>query len=267
MTTQDTKRLFFGAEVHAPWPSELPPGRLLQEKQRHLTLAFLGNVPHSPLISLLEHFPKPDSPLGTVGYFDACLALPPRHARVIAWHARWHQPSPLDLFQKTLSQWLLQHDYALDRQAWLPHVTLCRAPFDKQAWKEAFIPLPFLTSSLHLYESLGHQTYVPIWSYALKPPFEEIEHTADIAFIIRAESVAQLYLHALTALAFKFPPFLRAFGERPVIETIDDVVLNLNDCIAKADSEVGCPLKAVSYHGEIVSLPDATLQWEMIVDV
>ncbi len=41
---EEEKRLFFGAEVSAPWPKELPQGRVLEEKARHLTLAFLGET-------------------------------------------------------------------------------------------------------------------------------------------------------------------------------------------------------------------------------
>jgi RNA 2',3'-cyclic 3'-phosphodiesterase len=50
MTTDDPiKRLFFAFEVDAPWPEALPSGRILEPSCRHMTLAFLGNIPFAPL--------------------------------------------------------------------------------------------------------------------------------------------------------------------------------------------------------------------------
>jgi 2'-5' RNA ligase len=264
----EIKRLFFGIEVHAPWPSQLPPGRLLDEAHRHLTLAFLGNIPYPSLEDLLDHFPHPSMQVGSVGYFDSCLTLPPRHPHVIAWQAHWvDERSPVIAFQKTLVEWLLSHHYSLDTRAWKPHVTLCRQPFDSHAWKKVFVPLPFYASSIHLYESTGNLNYVPLWSYPIQPPFEEIDHTADMAFIIRGETLQQLYRNAFASLAFKAPQFLDFFSPEPSLQTLDDLIIVLNNIIAHMDSAVGCPMKAVSFHGKVVTLPNSLLQWEMIVDV
>jgi 2'-5' RNA ligase len=265
---EEIKRLFFGIEIRAPWPTKLPHGRLLDESHRHLTLAFLGNIPYSPLQDILETFPKPSMQVGTVGYFDSCLVLPPRHPNVVAWHTHWlDENTPFISFQKTLTDWLIIHDYSVDTRPWNPHVTLCRKPFDPHAWKKAFVPLPFYTSSIHLFESTGQLHYVPLWSYPFMLPFEEIEHTADIAFIIRGETLQQLYHHAFIALAFKSHSFLDFFIAEPSLQTLDELIIALNKVIASMDSVVGCPMKAVSFHGEVVALHDSLLQWEMIVDV
>ena len=61
--------------------------------------------------------------------------------------------------------------------------------------------------------------------------------------------------------------FLNFLQSNLTLETLDDVVIALNERIARMDSEVGCPLKAVSFHGEIEVLSPSLLQWEMIVDV
>ena len=74
---EEIKRLFFGVEVHAPWPSQLPSGRLLDETHRHLTLAFLGNIPYSSLMNHLDTFSIPPICVGSSGYFNSCLTLPP----------------------------------------------------------------------------------------------------------------------------------------------------------------------------------------------
>lgn len=268
MTKEEIKRLFFGAEIHAPWPSSFPQGRWLDSEHRHLTLAFLGNIPYPPLRQLLESFPSTSLKLGEVGYFDSCLMLPPHHPNVIAWHAAWYHPqNRLTAFQTILSDWLLAHQYVMDARPWKAHVTLCRSPFDSNAWKKHFIPTPFYTGAIHLYESKGNLNYLPIWSYPLKSPFVEINHTADMAFKICAETLDQLYHHAFTALAFKFPELLQFFISKESLQSLDQVIISLNEIIAKMDSAVGCPLKAVSFHGEITTLQDGLLQWEMIVDV
>jgi 2'-5' RNA ligase len=264
----DIKRLFFGIEIHAPWPSQLPRGRLLDESHRHLTLAFLGNSAYSPLIEALNHFPKVLLKVGSVGYFDSCLILPPHHPHVMAWHAHWLMGDiSIVNFQKILTDWLTSLGYGLDKRDWMPHVTLCRDPFDAEAWIKEFVPLPFYTGSIHLYESMGNLTYIPRWSYPIKAPFEEINHTADMAFIIRGESLQQIYSNAFTALAFKAPELVRFFIPQESFNHLDDIIMTLNDIISRADSIVGNPFKAISFHGEIIPLKDSLLQWEMIVDV
>lgn len=266
--TQEIKRLFFGLEVQAPWPSHLPRGRLLDESHRHLTLAFLGNIPYQPLLKLLDTFPKPPISVGSVGYFDSCLTLPPRHPHVVAWHVHWSDDNtPIIAFQKSLMEWLFLNEYPTDSREWKPHVTLCRQPFNPRDWEKAFRPLPLFTGSIHLLESIGNLKYIPIWTASIPHPFEEIEHTADLAFKIRGENLQQIYLHAFTALAFKAPEFLDFFISIPSIHSLDEIIFALNDMIAKMDGAIGCPMKAVSFHGEIITLPDSLLQWEMIVDV
>ncbi len=265
---EEVKRLFFGIEVHAPWPAQLPKGRLLDEAHRHLTLAFLGNIPYPPLRELLKNFPKLTLKIGSVGYFDSCLTLPPRHPTVVAWHAHWlDKHAPIVNIQKILSDWLASHGYSLDQRPWKPHVTLCRQPFDAQVWMQDFRPLPFYASSIHLFESTGNLRYLPIWSYPIKAPFAEINHTADIAFIIQGENLQQLYEHAFTALAFKAPEFIEFFTPVESFNHLDDVIIALNAIVSLVDSKIGSPLKAISFHGEIVPLQDSLLQWEMIVDV
>ncbi len=262
------KRLFFAIEVQAPWPAKLPLGRHLQEHQRHLTLAFLGNIPYAPLQALLPHLPQPPLKVGLTGYFDACLMLPPRHPNVVAWRAHWHEAdNVLVHFQKEFSAWLTQQGYKLDQREWLPHATLARRPFDPHAWKKTFEPLPFYTKALHLYESTGQLNYEPLWSYPFQEPFEEIEHTADMAFIVRGHSLEELYHNAFTALAFKDPALLAFFEAQLTLTSLDDVIIALNSLVGRADGVIGCPLKAISFHGEVAQLEDAILQWEMIVDV
>lgn len=265
---ESIKRLFFGVEVTAPWPHEFPKGRLLSARHRHMTLAFLGNVSFKPLQERLADMPKFPFHAGISGAFDACLPLPPRHPNVIAWHVHWFDDvNLLRMYQRELTNWLVRDGYSLDKREWLPHVTLCRKPFDLTAWKKAFQPLPFYLGDVHLYESVGGLEYVPIMSYPQIKPFEELDHTADIAFLINAVDLKQLYLHSFCALAFKFPLLLHYFKPLESVFSLEEIIMALNELISKADSEVGCGLKAVCYHGDVITLSDKIIQWEMIVDV
>jgi 2'-5' RNA ligase len=271
MNQNEMKRVFFGFEAIAPWPEKLPVGRLLDENHRHMTIAFLGNIPFSKLEPIIENLPKPPHRVGIAGVFDQCLFLPPRHPRVAAWHfncdaVEWNR---ITHFHQQFCQPLQELDLLREKELrpLLPHVTLCRAPFDPKQWKKHFQPLPMILKDFHLFESVGDLKYPSIWRHAMKPPFEEIEHTADIAFKIHAETLSQLFRHALTALAFRFPPLILF----PEIEweptSLDDIVIALNAIVSRADEELGCPFKAVSFHGEIRQEQDNTLTWEMIVDV
>ncbi len=267
---EEIKRLFFGLEIQAPWPEELPHGRLLLPSERHLTLAFLGNVPFSPLKEKLNqnelHIPFS---LGFAGFFDSVLFLSPRNPNVVAWGVHWiTDTTPLIAFQKEIVRWLRSIGYSVDHpnREWLPHATICRRPFDRRGWEKQFTVLPFIITAIHLYESVGQLRYIPLWSHPMKPPFEEIEHTADIAFNIHGKTLQDIYKHALTALAFKHPPLLKYFSNEE-IKNLDDIIIGLNNVISKADQESGCPFKAVSFHGEIQQNADHTLTWEMIVDV
>lgn len=265
---EEKKRLFFGLEISAPWPIKYPSGRLLDETHRHMTLAFLGNVDYRKLKAALPSLPQPSFRVGLVGQFDRCLLLPPRNPRVVASHIDWiDEADALIRFQKQLTQWLQKAEFQIDdRRDFLPHVTLCRAPFAPKEWKKAFTILPCVTKDLHLYESLGNLKYESIWKYSFKSPFEEIEHTADIAFRIHGESMVQLHRHAQIALSFRFPQLLSYISKQAAIRSLEEIVVDLNRIVCKADAEIGCPFKAVSFHGNVIQSDDI-LTWEMIVDV
>ncbi|NGX61447.1 MAG: RNA 2',3'-cyclic phosphodiesterase [Chlamydiae bacterium] len=261
------KRLFFGLEALAPWPENYPQGRLLKPKDRHLTLAFLGNTDFPKLEKALSSFPSPPFTLGFTGIFDQCLFLPSRDPRVVAWNILWNEKSDLlEGYYHDLIEWLKSHGFSpVTKHGFTPHATLCRAPFNKRVWEKSFSPLPFSTGSLHLYESLGHSTYQKIWSYSLSPPFEEIEHTADLAFLVRGKDFSTLLAHAETALAFLFPPLIQ-FREGRKPTSLDEVIITLNEQISHADKEIGTPIKAVSFSSQLEE-KDAIFTWEMILDV
>ncbi|MFA6915080.1 MAG: hypothetical protein WC222_01670 [Parachlamydiales bacterium] len=260
------RRLFFGCEVLAPWPLEYFTGRFILPASRHLTLAFLGNVDFEALEKVLGGIPSLPFKVGPVGFFDKCLMLPPKDPRVVAWHARWLEEQKIGEYQKCLADWLRSEGYSIDQREFLPHVSIARSPLDPVEWQKKFIPLPFIVSQIHLYESVGNLVYTPIRTYPITAPFTEIDHTADVAFLVRAETLEQLHLHAYVALAFMFPEFLRYNNTLQLKTELEDIVIALNRLVTLADSDGGCPLKAVSFHGDI-KLEKGIYTWEMIVDV
>ena len=259
--SDDIKRLFFGLEVVAPWPEQFPAGRIIQD--RHITLAFLGNFSLEKALQLALDAPKIQ--FSPVGIFSECVFLPKKRPRVCAWHINWL--SSFTPFQSAFTDYLIEKS-ALEpsEKTFLSHVTLCRAPFNKTEWKNAFTALPVYASKIHLYESVGSLQYVPRYSYPLAAPFIEIEHTADIAFEIQASTIQDLFIHAQIALTFTFPELIPYFFTKYDPKNIEEIISQLNLMIAEADSEIGSPVKAVSFHGEICE-KNSVLSWQMIVDV
>lgn len=256
------KRLFFGAEIIGMWPKEYPPGRILEENHRHITLAFLGTTSVEKLLA--SPFPKPVFTLGPAGFSDHLVFL----NHVVAAFIEWLDPKdPLAAYHQTLNAWLKNNGYKTDERPFLPHATIARSPGDRASWEKMEWKIPLYAGAVHIYESLGNSVYKPIWTHPLVPPFEEIEHTADIAFVVRGLSLKQLFLNAQLALAFKFPSLLTELIKDRDPGSLDDIVIGLNDLIAILDCKDGCPFKAVSFHGTIMKRPDNLLEWKMIVDV
>ena len=261
----DQKRLFFGFEVKAPWPKSFSKGRMLREGDRHITVAFLGETSQEKVMGWMDELPKPSFKVGTVGTFDACLFLPKAHPRVVAWRGLPLGEDLLAPYSDNLTAFLRDKGYSIQKRPFLNHTTLARSPFDPGEWEEAFQPLPYMTHHLHLYESLGHLNYKPIWSYKLAFPFEEFEHVADIAFRIRGESVKQLYYHAQIALAFECPELASFLDREGEVQNLEEAIMKLNEIVMHGDREIGTPFKAVSFHGNVKE--GDSLTWEMIVDV
>lgn len=263
----ENKRLFFGFEVVSPWPEALPSGRAILESDRHLTVAFLGDSNLPEVIDRLATFPPLPFQIGLCGIFDRPIFLPHRSPNVAAWNIRWLENEELFLrFQKDLVGWLQENGLHPREQAgkFLSHVTIARKPFVIHEWKKDFETRPLFIRNLHLCESLGSSRYKVCWSYPILAPFEEKEHTADIAFTVRGTSFQDLSLHAQLALSFYFSPLTDYFSFEEV-RSLDEIVQLLNAMIGKVDQEIGSPFKAVSYHGTIVKTE--VMEWEMIVDV
>jgi 2'-5' RNA ligase len=263
---KDEKRLFFAAEIVVAWPREFPSGRILDEENRHFTLAFLGSTSLAQLLEKMKAMPTPSFHVGIGGYSTRWVFLPSeQQPRVAAVEVE--VSDDLVVYQKTLADWLKQQGYLQkERRPFFPHITVARGSFDIEEWKKVPCSIPFYICSITLMESLGNSNYRPIWKHPLIPPFEEIEHTADIAFLIRGKNIQELWLHAQLALAFKFPPLIPFLAQEKEFNSLDTVIAALNGLVARADVEIGIPFKAVSYHDEM-AYHSNHLEWKMIVDV
>jgi 2'-5' RNA ligase len=262
----EEKRLFFATEITGAWPQDFPAGRILDEENRHLTLAFLGTTSLSKLLEKIKMIPLPLFDLGPAGYCSHWIFLPSeKEARVVATEIL---PSDfLQDYQKTLACWLKNEGYlSKDARPFFPHITVARGSFEVEAWKKFPCRVPFYVRSIALLESLGNSHYKSAWRHSFIPPFAEIEHTADIAFLIRGKDFLELFLHAQLALAFKFPPMLAYFSKEQDFPSLDTVIAALNGLVARADLDIGVPFKAVSYHDEM-AYHSNHLEWKMIVDV
>jgi 2'-5' RNA ligase len=234
---------------------------------RHITLAFLGNTDHEKVLQNAQELPQNlhMPAFAPVGVFSHCHFFPKKHPRCVSWGASWK--SHFDMFQNAIIAHFVDHKLIEPlKRPFIPHATVARSPFDKNAFKESFSPVAFYAPALHLYQSLGHSKYTSLWHVPWKVPFVEIEHTADLAFQVYARNLQELSLHAQAALCFAFAeciPFSFTLFEP---ENLDHIVYHLNKIIALCDSECGSPVKAVSYHDTVLT-DGSELIWEMIIDV
>jgi 2'-5' RNA ligase len=256
------ERFFIAFIIDAPWPRELPAARLLEPEERHLTLAFIGKDDRERVVHSFQTLARHPLPFGFCGYFDSILFLPKNSSRVIAYHAQIPNEEELNEFVGIVHQRM-----SLDMpRKWLPHVTMGRSPFEKKEWEKSFAKIPFNVSSLGLFESIGNLRYKLLSEISLVPMIERVEHTADIAFLLRGKTVSDLFRHALISLAFDDMGFLSFLENMKEVSSIDEIIIELNRFVRELDTERGCPFKAVSFHGALKKVGEL-YEWEMIVDV
>jgi len=267
---EEKKRFFFGFEVETIWPNIFEEKKIIKEKNRHITLLFLGENNLKDVEKLLNDLPLLNEQIAPVGFFDECLFLPEKSPRLVAYRVNFlNKKSKIQNYQKNLFEFFqtkkifIKHNH----KNFLPHITICRNNFDIKKWEESFQQFPLYLKSFNLFESLGDCNYQTLWKKSFLKPFDEIEHTADIAFIIKGNNFSDLLYNSFIALSFKVFNFLHYFKNLKDVSSIDDVIINLNELITKAEIDgEHLPFKAVSFHSNIEKKDDI-LNWEMIVDV
>jgi len=267
--TKDIKRLFLGFEIFTHWPELPKEKKMIDEENRHITLLFLGDNSISSIKSYMDNLPQLDLKVGAVGFFEKCLFWPIKHPRLVAYGIDFFENNNLmEKFQKDLVEFFKSKNHQIrEKNNFLPHVTICRDHFDVTKWQRNFRPFPLYIKSFNLYESLGHSEYKTLWKKDYIRPFDEIPHTADIAFTIKGESYNELLYNSFIALSFKSFDFFDYYSELRSIKNVDDIIIKLNDIITKAEIKgLSMPFKAVSFNSHIEKKDDI-FSWEMIVDV
>jgi 2'-5' RNA ligase len=265
---KDIRRLFLVLKAVCPWP-DLPKGRILEEKDRHLTLIFFGDFDLKVITSTLKNIPDPSFSVGLSAKFDEIAFLPKKKPNVAAWHVDFFEKEKFFCFLQTFKEYLKKCDILPKEKytEFIPHVTIARKPFSFDEWEASFTELPVYFESFHLFESLGNLSYTTHWDFSFAPPFKEIEHTADLAFNIFAEDLNQLLINSQMALSFSCPDFIRFISREDKVKSLEDIIYLLNKDISNMDISIGSPFKAVSYTGGIKKTEKNILMWEMIVDV
>ncbi|MBN2480072.1 MAG: hypothetical protein JXA94_07575 [Parachlamydiales bacterium] len=266
----EKKRLFFAFDICAFWIDFPKENKIIQEQNRHITLLFLGENNIEDVIQYLNEISKLPSIIGPICEFDKLLFLPEKHPRLVAFNVNFlEKEKEMENFQKRLVSFFKEKDFEIKhRDNFKAHITVCRNSFNIENWKNSFRKAPLYIKSFNLFESLGNSEYRSLWNKDFLAPFEEIRHTADIAFIIKGENFLDLLFHAFIALSFNSLDFFK-YKDLLLkeVKNIDDVIINLNEIITQAEIDgIHLPFKAVSFHSDIFE-KDKILNWEMIVDV
>ncbi len=268
---ENSTPFFIAAEVIAPWPEKMPKsGRLISPDSRHLTLAHLRETSFQSIEKVLAKSPIHHLKISPVGQFTDTLFLPnSKQPRLVAWEVQ-------RLEKKKASRQILQDvrddlencGIEIDKKAFHPHVTLAQGDIDVDEWKDHFTKIPLILKKIHLYRSEGNGRYQSLWNLPLELPFQEMPHTADMAFLLRGKTPEEIHLHAQVAIAFAFPQFFPYLDQENSSHHLDDIVIHLNELVSRVDCAMGSPLKAVSFHGEIAKKAiNDIYEWEMIIDV
>jgi len=263
------KKVFFGFEIETFWIDIPKEKKNISEKNRHITLLFLGENDITKINNLLDILPSCNFEIGLVGFFKKCLFLPLKKPKLIAYQVDFFEKNEIvENFQKQLFEFFKKKNFQIKQNnKFLPHVTICRNDFNIEVWKSSFKFLPLYIKSFNFYESLGHGEYNTLWKKDFIKPFEEIKHTADIAFNIKGKTYTDLLYNGFIALCFKSLAFLSYYKELKKVDSVDDVIINLNDIVTNAEIDgMHMPFKAISFHANIEK-KDEILNWEMIVDV
>jgi len=263
-----TNRLFIGASVVTVWPNAFPSEEIIKERNRHITILFLDGQDDNSK-NLLKTFPKPESVLSMAGFFSKYIGLPKRSPHLVAMEGEMITGINLENYRNQLLKWSESQgiDFKKPKRPFYPHLTICRKNPDISKWESEQIKIPFYVDEINLYQSMGNSEYEKLKTYSLVPIFEEISHTADIAFTIRGESLQSIFINAQIALSFVCNSFIDFLETNKEISSQDQIIMQLNKIIANVDIEVGSPFKAVSFHGSFTKSENGFYQWEMIVDV
>lgn len=138
----------------APWQSRYPGIRWVPALNRHLTLAFLGDIPIADVNLLRAEFGEAYRAEKRFSYrFSALRRFPNAGGRIIALTGDVSPPLA-NLFETTLAM-LRRHSLPYDKKRFKPHVTLARIkdPALAGRWPNEDIDIQLKVSRIMLYRS------------------------------------------------------------------------------------------------------------------
>lgn len=252
-----THNLFLGLETELP-DIKILDGRALKKEDLHITLVFLGAKERQKTLELIKKSPPPPFYLPPVALCKKELFL----SSVAAFDVEFLNKR--NLFFKWRSA-LDEFFEIKETRPYIPHITMARGPKNPVFWEKLSFPFPCFFKNLHLYESLGHSRYEKLWTFSFPLIFEPLDHTADYGYVIYGESYDELYLHALATLCFDFPELTSYLNEKS-FNSLEDVIIGLNEILSLADEQKGVAIKAISFSSKIQKYGQG-LRWEMIIDI
>ncbi|NGX56578.1 MAG: RNA 2',3'-cyclic phosphodiesterase [Candidatus Anoxychlamydiales bacterium] len=266
---KNTRKLFFAFEIETIWIDNFKNASVVDKKNRHLTLLFLGENDLNEIKKQLDLMPKLNLLLGSCGYFDKPFFLPKNNSRVAAYNAIFLEDNAkIENYQKNLYSFFLKEEFNLKNEKdFLPHITILRKDFEKKEFEKQFKQTPFYLKSFNLYESLFHSNYKALWKMDYLAPFIELKHTADIAFEVRGKDFDSLLLHSFIALCFKEFKLLKYKKNLKKVSSIDDIIIDLNEILTLMEIDgYQASFKAISFNQKNW-VKDNIIYWEMVIDV
>jgi 2'-5' RNA ligase len=262
------KRLFFAFKVEAPFYEKIYPARHLDKEDIHVTIVFIGNWPIEKYQEIKKNIPLSPFSFAPSAIGDKLLLLPFDNPSCMTMHLtlRDEEKKKLEDFRCILINYIASFDIQIELRPLLLHTTLARKPFDASIWLKHFKKVPILLTKFCLYESVGQLKYNILWEQNLMRPFEEVDHTAGIAFAIYGHCIQDLYINAQMALSFLNPDFTQFINYKK-IDSLEKIIHELNKTISLVNIEQRCPIKAISMHGNIEKTEKNLLKWLMIADI
>jgi 2'-5' RNA ligase len=266
---KNIKNFFFAFELETIWEDDFKDLKVIDKKNRHLTLLFLGENNFNEIKKYLDQMSNLNIQIGSVGYFEKVIFLPENNPRAAAYKANFlNDELKIKNYQKELISFFKNKEINLKKEKdFLPHVTISRDKFDKKELKNKFIKAPFYIKSFNLYESLFSSNYKSLWKKEYLAPFKEIEHTADIAFEVVGIDCNQLLLNAFTAICFKEFKMLDYINLLKKVSSIDEIIINLNEILTQMEIDgYQAFFKAISLNQKTYK-KNNLIFWEMVIDV
>ncbi|MCX6112793.1 MAG: hypothetical protein NTY22_05875 [Proteobacteria bacterium] len=163
----EIRRLFWGFEITAQWPQFPRDGRQILPKDRHATIAFLGNVDYDMLKPFINNY-EPEINIQPSGIFNRLILLPnEKKSRIISLGGHINNLDMCMTEVNRIKKGMSMLGFKIDERDWLFHVTIARKPFNIKLWKGLNILIPFRLSGICLYQSIQSLIYEKLHTFPI----------------------------------------------------------------------------------------------------